>query len=68
MNRQKTYIFTKMGKYVTEQSVGYWKKWKREKFLELNENENTTHWNLWDAMVVREVYIHNSLHWKKSEK
>jgi hypothetical protein len=40
-----------------------------KRFLEVNENENTTHWNTWDTAkaVQRGKFIVMSAHFKKSE-
>jgi hypothetical protein len=41
-----------------------------ERFLEVNENENTTYWNLWDTAktVLRGKFIAMSAYMKRSER
>jgi hypothetical protein len=41
-----------------------------ERFLEVNENENTTYWNLWDTAktVLRGKFIAVSAYTKRSER
>jgi hypothetical protein len=41
-----------------------------KKFLEVNENENTTYWNLWDTAkaVLRGTFIAMSAYIKKTER
>jgi hypothetical protein len=43
---------------------------KIKRFLEVNENENMTYWNLWDTAkaVQREKFIAMSAYIKRSER